>query len=206
MGLRSGLPLCFSALCSAGMASQQALPAPGDTLHQVEILLPDTVGVTWFSPIPGEPLRAVASIHTEWNSHVIHILHATASGWVLGRVAPFSGRATDRAARFDPMGRLLFSSRRSGGAGDWDLWIVERTRGEWREPQLLGGDDIMISFREESRWSDPLFLPPPVNTASYEYGAHLSANGDRLLFTSSRSGAERIYEVPVSLLHQRLQH
>lgn len=253
-------------------------------LEHVALGFAPDVGLTWFSSHPGIPTLGVVSTHREWNSHSLRLVELDGERWSPTGVAPFAGDGADRAGRFSPDGSLLFSSRRSGSEGDWDLWIVRITDGRWGEamalpapvntahrdyhgsvsrsgsiyfvsnrpgsvgegdiyravpgpggytiehlptgvntelwevdvfvapgeefilfartdsPQGLGGDDIFVAFREESGWSEPRVLSPPVNSASYDYGAHLSSDGRYLTFTSDRSGIAQVYRVRTDAL------
>lgn len=95
-----------------------------------------------------------------------------ASGWSDPGEAWPSGSWGDRAPRFSPDGgRLFFSSNRplpgSDAAGDYHLWVVERTDGAWGVPRPL---------------------PEPVNAAQ---GADRHASVTRsgtLYWTSTRPG------------------
>ena len=112
---------------------------------------------------------------------------------------------------------LWFSSDRSGGAGDLDLWVTTRVeRGQpWGSPQNLvplnspewdtdggasanqlqlvfshrgGNADLLLS--ERASISEPWPLPQPVselNTSADEWDAVLALDGRLLLYTSSHS-------------------
>lgn len=70
---------------------------------------------------------------------------------------------TGSAIRFDGL-EMIFSSRRGG---DLDLYVTRRNH-RWEA------------------WSPPENLGAPVNTASQEFSAHLSRNGQTLYFASDR--------------------
>jgi len=65
---------------------------------------------------------------------------------------------------------LFFQSKRSGGAGDWDIWVTTRPT-------------------KEDPWEEPVNLGPPVNSNSLEGGPRLSADGLTLCFSSNRPGS-----------------
>jgi len=64
---------------------------------------------------------------------------------------------------------LYFSSRRSGGLGIYDLWVVTRETTD---------DD----------WSMPVNLGSTVNSSSVDVGPNISADGLSLYFSSTRDG------------------
>ena len=64
---------------------------------------------------------------------------------------------------------LLFGSTRSGGVGDWDIWMT--TRPTVSEP-----------------WGPPVNLGEPINSAALDRSPCLSADGLTLFFDSTRSG------------------
>lgn len=55
-------------------------------------------------------------------------------------------------------------------------------------PDGMGSCDLYISQREGSAWTMPLNIGAPVNTDGYETQPSLSADGNILLFTSTRPG------------------
>lgn len=63
---------------------------------------------------------------------------------------------------------LYFDSGRSGGPGDWDMWVTTRTPG--------------------GVWGTPVPLPAPVNGPYADSGPSLSADGLSLYFGSNRPG------------------
>jgi len=65
---------------------------------------------------------------------------------------------------------LYFDSSRSGGYGNWDLWVSTRETTE---------DD----------WNRPVNLGSKVNTSSYDLAPSISADGLSLYFNSNRSGS-----------------
>lgn len=56
-----------------------------------------------------------------------------------------------------------------------------------------GGDIKLTRLQKDGTWSEPEFLPEPINTAYYEGDAMLSADGKTLIFVSSRPGGLNIY-------------
>jgi hypothetical protein len=65
-------------------------------------------------------------------------------------------------------------------------------------PGGLGGDDLFLLRRTGTRWSSPVHLPAPINTAEYEYGPSLSPDGEWLYYTSHRGGSADVYRVPLT--------
>ena len=69
------------------------------------------------------------------------------------------------------------------------------------DPNGLGGDDLYISMRApDGDWSAPGNLGTAVNTAEYEYGPSVSADGRTFYFTSHRGGQANLFEIPMSAL------
>jgi hypothetical protein len=64
---------------------------------------------------------------------------------------------------------LYFGSRRTGGQGDWDIWISNRAT-------------------TSDPWSEPVNLGPIVNTGYYESYPSISSDGLALFFCSERPG------------------
>lgn len=69
------------------------------------------------------------------------------------------------AIRHDGL-ELFFSSRRAGGFGDFDIWVVTR-------------DTVF------DPWSEPLNVGPHVNTPTFDAGPAISSDGLRLFFFHS---------------------
>jgi Tol biopolymer transport system component len=65
--------------------------------------------------------------------------------------------------------KLYFSSTREGGYGGLDIWVSTKTGSAWGEPENLG---------------------PAVNTEMDEWCPSLSADGQKLYFTSNRNGGK----------------
>jgi len=64
---------------------------------------------------------------------------------------------------------LYFSSNRSGGYGNYDLWVTTRET-------------------TDEDWGTPVNLGPTVNSSAYEVDTSISADGRMLFFASDRSG------------------
>ena len=94
--------------------------------------------------------------------------------WSEPEIAPFSGQYWDADPLFTKDGKALyFISNRPAKAGDppnpdFDIWQVK-----------IG----------EKGWSDPVRLPPPINSTSSEYYPTLADNGT-MYFGSRREGGE----------------
>ncbi len=65
-------------------------------------------------------------------------------------------------------------------------------------PDGYGGDDLYLSRVNSGEWSTPLNLGSEFNTAEYEYGPTVSADGKYLYFTSHRSESADVYRVLLS--------
>ncbi len=62
----------------------------------------------------------------------------------------------------------------------------------------LGGCDLYVSTRQGDRWSTPINLGPPVNTADWESQPSLSADGNTLFFTQERRGSGQGKDIMVT--------
>ncbi len=138
---------------------------PGVELVDIE-LGPGLEG-TWFAMDPHDPQRAIISAHAEWNEHALVLVEEVEGRWRSRGALPFSGEFPDRAARFGRDGSLLFSSRRPGGEGDWDLWLVDP---DSSDPEA------------------PTPFPHPVNTEHRDYHGSMTDEGV-LYFISTRPGS-----------------
>jgi len=64
---------------------------------------------------------------------------------------------------------LYFQSPRSGGYGNYDIYVAMRTT-------------------TDGQWSEPVNLGPNINSSGTEFGPNISADGLSLYFNSSRPG------------------
>jgi hypothetical protein len=71
---------------------------------------------------------------------------------------------------------LIFASSRSGGSGDYDLWMSMRAT-------------------VHDPWDPPVNLVPSVNTGSWDAEVGLSADGLALVFSSDRAGGSGSYDL-----------
>jgi hypothetical protein len=74
---------------------------------------------------------------------------------------------------------LYFSSPRPGGSGSQDLWVTTRTA-------------------TGNNWGPPMNLGATVNSASWDWGGSLSADGLELYFTSNRPGGYGSHDLYVA--------
>jgi len=74
---------------------------------------------------------------------------------------------------------FIFASNRSGGLGNYDLWMSTRPAAE-------------------SDWAAPVNLGPPVNSSAYEGEVCLSTDGLALFFCSNRPGGSGSYDMWVT--------
>lgn len=58
-------------------------------------------------------------------------------------------------------------------------------------PDTRGSYDLYVSFQRDGRWTEPRNLGDAVNTTGWEFGARLTPDGKRLLFTSTRGRFDR---------------
>lgn len=83
-----------------------------------------------------------------------------------------------------------------------DLWVSPDE--SWMilvitdRPGGYGGDDLYLTRFEGESWTVPVNLGPEINSAEYEYGPTVSADGGHVYFTSHRSGSADVYRVPLS--------
>lgn len=90
-----------------------------------------------------------------------------------------------------------------------DLWVSPDE--SWMilaitdHPDGHGGDDLYVSQKVDGAWTPPVNLGPEINSAEYEYGPWVTADGEWLLFTSHREGPSHVYRVPVSVVLEVLQ-
>ncbi|MHA7871476.1 MAG: hypothetical protein ACX939_03910 [Hyphococcus sp.] len=76
-------------------------------------------------------------------------------------------------------------------------------------PSGLGGDDIYVSYLDGDKWSMPVLLPEPINSASYEDSAFIA--GASFYWSSRRSislepdSVSNIFSVPASALDQYIK-
>ena len=61
-----------------------------------------------------------------------------------------------------------------------------------------GGIDIFYSKLEDSRWSEPKAMLPPINSEEDDTNPLLSPTGDRFYFSSNRDGGQGGYDVYMS--------
>lgn len=103
--------------------------------------------------------------------------HASDGGWQITAVAGLNTAASEPDPFVSP---------------DESYMIFARTNA----PGGYGGDDLYFSARTVDGWSSARNLGPQVNTAEYEYGAFVTADGKTLFFTTYRDGQADIVRVP----------
>jgi len=106
------------------------------------------------------------------SSTIIRIKKQNGS-WLTPEIAPFSGKYNDLEATFSADGkRIFFSSNRPVRAGetkeDYDIWFTEL---------------------REGKWSEPVHLDSPVNSAKDEFYPSVTRNGN-LYFTTQLEGGK----------------
>ena len=91
--------------------------------------------------------------------------------------APFNSGSPDMSPTISHDGlTFIFASKRSGGLGDFDLWMSTRPAAE-------------------SDWAAPVNMGPAVNSSAYDAEVWLSTDGLALFFCSNRPGGSGGYDV-----------
>lgn len=126
--------------------------------------------------------------------------------------------------------RIIFISGRTGGFGDIDLYMIEKSPfGEWGPAMNLGpvintpftehspffsqdgktlyfssnghpgfGDfDIFKTTYDQGRWSAPVNLGRPINTANDDRFFTIGGSGEKGYFSSDRDGNNDLYEIDI---------
>jgi len=88
---------------------------------------------------------------------------------------------TENFPYYHPSGRLFFTSNRSGGIGNLDIYFTS----------LTGG-----------KWDDPVLLPEPINSSSDDFA--LVADGDlqKGYFSSNRKNSDDIYSFVSTIMRK----
>ncbi|MBC8473028.1 MAG: PD40 domain-containing protein [Planctomycetes bacterium] len=91
--------------------------------------------------------------------------------------APFNSGSPDMSPTISHDGlTFIFASKRSGGLGDFDLWMSTRRA-------------------VESDWAVPVNMGPAVNSVYYDCEVCLSTDGLAMFFCSNRSGGMGSYDM-----------
>lgn len=91
--------------------------------------------------------------------------------------APFNSGSPDMSPTISHDGlTFIFASKRSGGLGDFDLWMSTRPAAE-------------------SDWAAPVNMGPAVNSSAFDAEVWLSTDGLALFFCSNRPGGSGGYDV-----------
>lgn len=116
--------------------------------------------------------------------------------------------------------RMYFSSNRDGGYGNWDIYMSEKSGGQWQSPTNLGpvinyywldtgpcltademtlyynqGGDLFTSQNISGQWQPHVSLGPNINSSSREDRPRLSSSGTTLYFMSDRPGGYGSWDV-----------
>ena len=116
----------------------------------------------------GSDLYYCEFINGEWSSPVN-----------LGPAVNSSG--AENFPYYHPSGRLFFTSKRSDGIGNLDIYYTSLTKG---------------------KWDDPVILPEPINSSSDDFA--LVADGDlqRGYFSSNRKSSDDIYRFVSTIMRK----
>ncbi len=120
----------------------------------------------------------------DFSKWTLFVSYDSNNRWSEPEIAPFSGQYWDADPFFTRDGKTLyFISNRPAKPGDppkddFDIWKVEK---------------------EERGWSDPVQLPPPINSESSEYYPTLADNGS-MYFGSRREGGKGATDIYFSRL------
>ncbi len=120
----------------------------------------------------------------DFSKWTLFVSYSGGNGWSEPEIAPFSGQYWDADPFFTRDGKTLyFISNRpvkpdDPPKQDFDIWKVEK---------------------EEKGWSDPVHLPPPINSESSEYYPTLADNGS-MYFGSRREGGKGATDIYCSRL------
>lgn len=116
--------------------------------------------------------------------------------------------------------RMYFSSNRDGGYGNWDIYMSEKSAGQWQPPTNLGsvinyywidtgpwltademtlyynqGFDLYTSQNISGQWQPHVSLGPNINSSFREDRPRLSPSGTTLYFTSDRTGGYGSWDI-----------
>jgi OmpA-OmpF porin, OOP family len=64
-------------------------------------------------------------------------------------------------------------------------------------PGGLGGDDIYMTVYKDGTWRSPINVGSPINSAAHDAFLSLPASGDRVYFSSTRSGDGDLFVAPM---------
>ena len=162
-------------------------------------------------------------------------LDRTESGWSEPELlrSPVNSEASDIHPGMTSSG-IWVASNREGGMGRSDIYRIDSDgdllhlgpslNDELSQPDLwvspdeswmilaitdhpdgYGGDDLYVSWLDEGEWTTPVNLGPDINTAEYEYGPWVAADGEHLFFTSHRNGPSHVYRVDTDVLHEIME-
>lgn len=154
----------------------------------------DRAGDSWGEPqLVGSPLNSDAEdIHTSATNQAI---------WLASNRAGGRGRSDIYRIGENGTAEHLAAPINDENSQP-DLWVSPDE--SWMilvitdHPGGYGGDDLYLSRFDGESWSVPTNLGQEINSAEYEYGPTVSADGGYLYFTSHRSGSADVYRVPLS--------
>jgi Tol biopolymer transport system component len=123
---------------------------------------------------PDGRMMLFVKMSPDFSKWTLFVSYDSNNGWSEPEIAPFSGQYWDADPFFTREGKTLyFISNRPAKPGDppkddFDIWKVEKG---------------------EKEWSDPVQLPPPINSETSEYYPTLADNGS-MYFGSRREGGK----------------
>jgi hypothetical protein len=88
---------------------------------------------------------------------------------------------TENCPSYHPSGRLFFTSNRSGGIGNLDIYFTS----------LTGG-----------KWEDPVLLPEPINSSSDDFALVAEVDLQKGYFSSNRRKSDDIYRFVSTIIRK----
>ena len=160
-------------------------PRPSEPPWNTDIWVCERVDTTWSTPV--KIPTPVSSTKREWHPSVS--LDGTlyfqslerSGGYGAADIYKAEPDSSGQYPNVDNLGEIINSSYGDGEATiapdeSFLIFTSYKTGG-------YGQSDIYIAFNDEGLWSEPVNLGPTINTSQAEYGTALSPDGEYLFFT-----------------------